>query len=95
MQLHFMTHEQLPVLIVLRKNQSIEVVLNFSETIFAETRLNFARILPSFGGSLVYQFNDGTIGLASTLEKLGEKLYSSLAEYYRNMFFPPAASAQY
>jgi hypothetical protein len=48
-QLHLVAFEGVPVLIILRKNQSIEVVYNFSETIFVDTRLNFARILPCFG----------------------------------------------
>jgi len=44
----------MPFLIVLRKNQQIEVYFNFSELIIVENRMNVAHILPSFGDRITY-----------------------------------------
>lgn len=96
MQLHLVrATDNMPVLIILRKNQSIEIVYNFTETIFVDTRLNFARILPCFGEHITYQFNDGTIGFAPSFDRLAEKNYLREEEYYRQQLLPPKESIQY
>jgi hypothetical protein len=82
-------------LIVLRKNQSIEVIRNFQETIFVEQRMNVARILPSFGDSLTFQFFDGSIATSPSYDRMTERNYLSDAEYYKHQMLPPKGTIQY
>jgi hypothetical protein len=91
-QIHLVVLEQAPFLVVLRKNQHLEVIYNFSETLFVESRMNVARILGSFGTAFTYQFNDGSIAYASSLEKLHERNYMRDTEYYHQLLLPPVGT---
>jgi hypothetical protein len=53
-QLHFVASEGSAFLLVLRKNQHLELVFNFNETLFVESRMNLDRILGSFGENITY-----------------------------------------
>ena len=95
-QLHFLAREGLPFLLVLRKNQQLELIYNFSgEPLLIENRMNVARILGSFGEKLTYQFHDGAIAEAESYEKLNERAYISDSEYYKSQMCPPVGSTQY
>ncbi len=72
-----------PHLLVLRKNNIIEVIENYNQTIYVEQRLNLTKILPSFGDKISLQFTDGTINQAPSFDKLSEKNFITEADYYR------------
>lgn len=73
----------MPFLLVLRKNQQLELVYNFSDILFIEQRMNVARILGCFGEAITYQFHDGSIAYAPSFERISERNYLTDAEYYR------------
>jgi hypothetical protein len=54
--------------------------------------MNVARILGSFGTAFTYQFNDGSIAYASSLEKLHERNYMRDTEYYHQLLLPPVGT---
>jgi hypothetical protein len=91
-QLYYIPHENSAFLLVLRKNQQMELVFNFAETLLAETSMNVDRILGCFGAGITYLFHDGSIGQAKSFESLNKRDYLQDAEYYRGLTLPPASS---
>lgn len=59
------------------------MVYNFSETLYIEQRMNVAKILPCFGEILTYQFFDGSIAYAPSIERLSERNYMNDTEYFK------------
>ena len=94
-QLYFIASDNSPFLLVLRKNQQLELVYNFSETLLVESRMNIARILGCFGEAITYQFHDGSIAFAPSFERLSERNYLMDADYYRQLTFPPVGTVQH
>jgi len=94
-QLHFVASEGSAFLLVLRQNQKMELVFNFTETLFVENRMNLDRVLGSFGDIITYQFHDGSIAYSPSFEKLDQRNYQLEADYYRQLLLPPPGSTQH
>jgi hypothetical protein len=60
-QICFIPYEGIPFILVLRKNQQLELIYNFSEVLQIEQKMNVAKILGSFGDKITYQFHDQSI----------------------------------
>ncbi len=91
-QLYFFSRDNIPFMIVLRKNQQIELVYNFSEILFIETRLHVVKILGCFGEGITYLFHDGSISFAPSVDKLNDRTYLQESEYYRLQILPPVGT---
>ena len=78
-----------PFLLVLRKNQVLEVIESFSQSVYAEQRPNLTRILPSFGERITLQFGDGSITQTQSLDKIQDKSFLSEVELNKQHMLPP------
>jgi hypothetical protein len=60
-QLHYLSHEGTPYIVILRENSLIEIVRNFTDTVLAESRVSVDKILPCFGTAIQFLRQDGNI----------------------------------
>ncbi len=88
-QFMYIIKKGIPYLLVVRKNQVIEVYDSFfAQPIFLAQIQNFTGLLPHFG-KLIFQFEDKSIAQAESLDKLLERTFISEAEYYKDQTLLP------
>jgi hypothetical protein len=95
-QLYYITQEGIPYLVVLRENNSLDIIRNFTDTVISETRLSIQRILPTFGEALMLLRSDNLIVYGETFDQIiSDRKTTDLETYYDKQLLPPCESSQY